>query len=209
MTSNASWNFGTVYQGPPTFKFRGWFVNDEHGLLGWHHIAGQPNRIEPDIWARIFETICRLRGNVYTLIDYGATPDTGSLKLANDRGLYITGAHDQVLISNSAYEWNKYSKEKYGSVLPFHWTTHSKEIVSFWTDEGVMRHRNDLAIWTLGLRGQGDVDFYDGDSEAPKSMEDRARITNKAVQIEENLVRENLPPGSKPLFMTALRGGAI
>lgn len=71
---SARWDQGMVVQGPPTFRFRGWFVNDEHALLGWHHREGEDNSIKAEDWAEIFETICRMRGNFYTLIEYGQTP---------------------------------------------------------------------------------------------------------------------------------------
>jgi hypothetical protein len=203
----ANWNFGTVTQGPPTFKFRGWFVNDEHGLLGWHHKEGEGNRIEPDEWAAIFESICRLRGNFYTLIEYGQTPDDASLKLANDRGLYVTGSHMHMLISNTSYDWNTYCENKYGHTLPYQWMSHSKEIASFWEDNGVKKHKDHLAIWTLGLKGAGDTDFNEGDPQAPTTVEGQAQVTNQAVQLQKEIVRRNLAPGADPLYMIALRGG--
>ncbi len=54
---------GTVNQdGPPRFRYRGWFINDEDLLTGW-----KPDRASGfslEIWDKIFETLPRLKGNM-------------------------------------------------------------------------------------------------------------------------------------------------
>ena len=211
--SNSVWNQGRIVQGPPTFKFRGWFVNDEHALLGWHHREGEDNSIKPEDWAEIFETICRMRGNFYTLIEYGQTPDSASLRLANDRGLYVTGSHMHMLITNTSYAfdpgphtwtWDAFCEKVYGKRYPYSWITQREKILRFWEEEGVKRHKDHLAIWTVGLKGANDTDFHENDSTAPRSVVERARLTNEAIRIQTEIVERNLP-GTEPLYMIANR----
>jgi hypothetical protein len=211
-----SWKSNVLIQGPPTFKYRGWFVNDEHGLLGWHHKKGTDNAITPGVWAKIFETICRMRGNFYTLIEYGMTPDSVSLQLANDRGLYVTGSHMHMLISNTSYgydqegrgsrkwTWEEYCERKYGRFYPYQWMTCSKEMASFWEDEGVKKHKDHLALWTIGLKGANDTDFHENDPKAPKTVEERAKITNNAIDVEKGIVEKYLPD-TNPIYVMACR----
>ena len=210
---NSVWNQGRIVQGPPTFKFRGWFVNDEHALLGWHHREGEDNSIKPEDWAEIFETICRMRGNFYTLIEYGQTPDSASLRLANDRGLYVTGSHMHMLITNTSYAfdpgphtwtWDAFCEKVYGKRYPYSWITQREKILRFWEEEGVKRHKDHLAIWTVGLKGANDTDFHENDSTAPRSVVERARLTNEAIRIQTEIVERNLP-GTEPLYMIANR----
>ena len=201
--SNSVWNQGRIVQGPPTFKFRGWFVNDEHALLGWHHREGEDNSIKPEDWAEIFETICRMRGNFYTLIEYGQTPDSASLRLANDRGLYVTGSHMHMLITNT-WTWDAFCEKVYGKRYPYSWITQREKILRFWEEEGVKRHKDHLAIWTVGLKGANDTDFHENDSTAPRSVVERARLTNEAIRIQTGIVERNLP-GTEPLYMIANR----
>ena len=155
---SARWDQGMVVQGPPTFRFRGWFVNDEHALLGWHHREGEDNSIKAEDWAEIFETICRMRGNFYTLIEYGQTPDSASLRLASDRGLYVTGSHMHMLVANTSYAfdpgphtwtWDAFCEKTYGKRYPYSWMTQREKMLRFWEEEGVKRHKDHLAIWTV------------------------------------------------------------
>lgn len=210
---NAVWREGVVIQGTPSFRFRGWFVNDEHGLLGWHHVEGEDNSIKAADWAEIFETICRMRGNFYTLIEYGQTPDEASLQLAHDRGLYVTGSHMHMLVTNTSYAfdpgphtwtWDAFCDRVYGKRYPYSWVTERERILRFWEEEGVRRHKNRRAIWTIGLKGANDTDFHENDAAAPRSVVERARTTNDAIRREVEIVERNLP-GTEPLYMIANR----
>ena len=210
---SARWDQGMVVQGPPTFRFRGWFVNDEHALLGWHHREGEDNSIKAEDWAEIFETICRMRGNFYTLIEYGQTPDSASLRLASDRGLYVTGSHMHMLVANTSYAfdpgphtwtWDAFCEKTYGKRYPYSWMTQREKMLRFWEEEGVKRHKDHLAIWTVGLKGANDTDFHENDSAAPRSVVERARLTNEAIRLQTQIVERNLP-GTEPLYMIANR----
>lgn len=212
--TRAGWKYtDRLSHGTPTFKFRGWFVNDEHALLGWHHHAGEDNSIKAEDWAEIFETICRMRGNFYTLIEYGETPDSASLQLANDRGLYVTGSHMHMLITNTSYAfdpgphtwtWDRFCEKTYGKRYSYSWVTQRDKILRFWEEEGVKRHKDHRALWTVGLKGANDTDFHENDSSAPLTVLDRARLTNKAIRLQQEIVERNLP-GTDPIYMIANR----
>ena len=51
-------------QGPPTFRYRGWFTNDEDLLTGWKPGLADGTGISLETWDRVFEAILRLKGNM-------------------------------------------------------------------------------------------------------------------------------------------------
>jgi hypothetical protein len=206
---NPQWKYGTVEKGEPTFKYRGWFVNDENYLLSWKGPDKDDMRIEPEVWAQIFETICRLGGNFYTITEYGWSPDSTTLQLANDRGLYVMGSHMHMLISNTSFEWFPWTKEKYGKELPYDWSSNKKEMTAFW-EEAVKKYRNYLAIWPVGLKSWNDRDFRDTDPGAPKTVEGRTEFTNEAIAAQEKLLKDNLDPSKgKPICTFVMRGDPV
>ncbi|MDP4205078.1 MAG: glycosyl hydrolase 115 family protein [Bacteroidota bacterium] len=207
--SNAVWNFGTVTKGEPTFKYRGWFVNDENYLLSWKGPNKDDMRIEPEVWADIFETMCRMRANFYTIIEYGWSPDSTTLKLANDRGLSVMGSHMHMLIANTSHEWGPFVQNKYGKDLPYDWSTNRDEMISFW-EESVKKYKDYLAIWPVGLKSWNDRDFCETDPGSPRTPEGRTIFTNDAIREQTKLLDKYLDPSKgKPICSYVMRGDPV
>lgn len=203
--THPKWNFGIVAKGEPTFKYRGWFINDENYLLSWKGPVRFDMRIDPEVWADIFETICRMRGNFYTITEYGWSPDSTTLKLANDRGLYVMGSHMHMLIANTSTEWWPFVEKKYGKDVPYDWSTSRDEMISFW-EEAVNKYKNYRAIWPIGLKSWNDRDFCDTDPGAPKTVEGRTVFTNDAIREQKQLLDKHLDPSKgKPLYSYVMR----
>ena len=74
--------------GPPTFEYRGWFINDEDLLSMFSPDPMRENVISPAMHDRIFETLLRLRGNMVVPATF-AFPDEHSYLLAAKRGLVL------------------------------------------------------------------------------------------------------------------------
>ena len=74
----------------PTFKYRGFFINDEDLLTGW--APGKKTGISLKVWNRVFEAILRLKGDMVCPGTW-IFPDDAQIKLAAERGLIITQHH--------------------------------------------------------------------------------------------------------------------
>src|SRR3974390_2840828 len=51
-----------IASGPPAFRHRGWFINDEDLLTGWKPGKSDGTGIALEVWDRIFEALLRLKG---------------------------------------------------------------------------------------------------------------------------------------------------
>lgn len=207
--NRADWTFGTITKGEPTFKYRGWFVNDENYLLSWKGPNKDDMRIEPEVWAEIFETMCRMRANFYTIIEYGWSPDSATLKLANDRGLSVMGSHMHMLIANTSHEWFPFTQKKYGKELPYDWSTNRDEMISFWED-AVKKYKDYSAIWPVGLKSWNDRDFCETDPGSPRTPEGRTIFTNDAISEQMKLLHKYLDPAKgQPLCSYVMRADPV
>ena len=95
------WKDGNFVSKPPTFQYRGLFINDEDLLIGWK-VAGK-RVIPPDVDAAIIEMICRLKGNMIApgmLAEY-MTSET--VKLACDRGVDLYSKSPRISLGQLAH----------------------------------------------------------------------------------------------------------
>lgn len=78
--------------GPPTFRYRGWFINDEDLLNGFSPDPLRRNPYSLEMLDRICETILRLRGNMIVPGTFNF-PDESCWELASRRGLVLNMHH--------------------------------------------------------------------------------------------------------------------
>jgi hypothetical protein len=202
------WDDGKITAGPPAFRYRGLFINDEDYLLAWKGDNPDDRVVEAEIYTEVFETICRLKGNMIAPAMYAVYMDPESRKLASDRGLYYTASHLEILLANPMIHWHGYSKEHFGEHLPYSFVRYPEELGHFWEDS-IQRHQDYLNIWPLGLRGQDDRDFVHTDSAAPKTLEDRAALTADAIEFEQELLRKYFEPEDECLTTVTMRGEGL
>jgi hypothetical protein len=74
--------------GPATFRYRGWFINDEDLLGGFAPDPLRENVFSLDLLDRICETLLRLRGNMIVPGTFNF-PDERCWELASRRGLAL------------------------------------------------------------------------------------------------------------------------
>jgi hypothetical protein len=86
-----NWRFG-----PPTFQYRGWFINDEDLLAGFAPDPLRENVFSLEMADRIYETLLRLRGNMVVPATF-PFPDERCQELAGRRGLVLNMHHCLVL----------------------------------------------------------------------------------------------------------------
>ncbi|HLK64439.1 MAG TPA: glycosyl hydrolase 115 family protein [Bryobacteraceae bacterium] len=185
-------------QNPPTFRYRGFFHDDEDLLPRPFDANGYPLQtgdVPLDWYKRFFETALRLRMNMvapYTRVHRRLEVQ----KLASDWGLYYTSHHYDILVSNPwGLERFKLAAER-GVRPEWNWFTNREGMLTFWRG-GVMENRDLDVIWPVGMRGTEDRPFIfpQGTTDEQKAATFRDVITQQV-----SMVRDLLPKDKTPLF---------
>jgi hypothetical protein len=185
---------GTSHFSGPSVKYRGYFINDEKYLLNW--IQPGPIRsknIEPEIWARIFETAARTRANFVSLPDeYNkGYLDDASRMLLEERGLFLTGNHLQGMLVQTM-NFPDFCK-KNGFPTEWSWVTNKQALLAFWEDKVAYNAKFKHNIWPIGLRGMDDRDIDEVDKNAPKTKEAMAAMMNEVMEAQCKLLEKYIP----------------
>jgi hypothetical protein len=184
--------------GAPTFKFRGFFHDDEDILprpFDENGYALQTGTV-PRIWyERFFETALRLRMNMVAPYVRVQRPYEIQ-KMASDWGLFYTSHHYDSLLSNP------WGFDRFGLAAArnagtdWDWFKNREGMLNFWRG-GVLENRELDAIWPVGLRGTQDraYNFPEGITEDEKN-----KAYREAIDEQVAMTKKLLPPGKTPLF---------
>jgi hypothetical protein len=166
-----------IKDGPPRFRYRGWFINDEDLLTGW-----KPDRASGfslEIWDKIFETLLRLKGNMIVPGTF-LFPDEPQVAAAGERGLIITQHHIEVVGLNT-YRWPE--------ELPYSFLSRPELLKNAWRASVRAYQPQQEVIWTVGYRGRHDRAFWEDDASADSSERGRAAVIQRAIDAEIAIVR--------------------
>jgi len=185
-------------QGPPAFRYRGFFHDDEDLLPRPFDANGYPLQtgdVPLDWYKRFFETALRLRMNMvapYTRVHRRYEVQ----KLASDWGLYYTSHHYDILVSNP-FGLVRYNLAAERGVRPeWNWFTNREGMLQFWRG-GVMENRDLDVIWPVGMRGTEDRPFLF----PPRTTDDdKARTFREVINQQVKMVGELIPKDKTPLF---------
>lgn len=139
-------------QGPPSVKYRGFFINDEApALAGWvqKNFGGTFNS---DFYRLVFELCLRLKGNYLWPAMWGKmfyVDDAKNGQLAHDYGIVMGTSHHEPM-ARSEKEQQNYNKGDWD------WNSNKENIKNFFKD-GIQRAKNWETYWTMGMRGKGDA----------------------------------------------------
>ncbi|KAL5342667.1 hypothetical protein BJX70DRAFT_409660 [Aspergillus crustosus] len=139
-------------QKSPTVKYRGFFINDESpALSGWvsENFDGVFNS---DFYKHVFELCLRLRGNYLWPAMWGKmfyVEDQANGQLAHDYGVIMGTSHHEPM-GRSEVEQQRYVEGDWD------WGENQENIENFF-QEGVERAKGWDTMWTMGMRGAGDV----------------------------------------------------
>ncbi|HBO44372.1 MAG TPA: hypothetical protein DD670_10655, partial [Planctomycetaceae bacterium] len=167
--------------GPPTFKYRGFFINDED-LLNW--FSPDPlgeNVFSLAMWDRVYELVLRLRGNTVIPGTF-PFPDERSGELASRRGL-VNSQHHILVAGLNTYHYPKreeYSYTEHPDVLEKHWSTCIDVLNRYET------------VWTVGFRGLHDRPFWWDDPNVT-TPEARGKVISQAIAKQVELIRKVRP----------------
>jgi hypothetical protein len=182
-------------QAPPTFRYRGFFHDDEDLLPRPFDANGYPLQtgdVPLDWYKRFFETALRLRMNMvapYTRVHRRYEVQ----KLASDWGLYYTSHHYDILLSNP-YGLTTYNLAAERGVKPdYNWFTNRDGMLAFWRG-GLMENKDLDAIWPVGMRGTSDRPFT---FPAGTTDEQKAATFREVIADQVKMVRDAV---KNPLF---------
>src|SRR5215472_8223896 len=150
----------------PTVRYRAIFLNDEDfGLKPWAAKTYEPEAgtIGPRTYERIFELMWRLKANtIWPAMHKGTVAfdeEPGNAQMADDYAIIHATSHAEPMLRNNDREWDPAKRG------PFNWLTNRKALIDYW-DEAVDSHKQYENMYTVGLRGVGDVPMQGADSAA-------------------------------------------
>ncbi len=224
-----------IESGPPAFRHRGWFINDEDLLGHWRVPAGErflewPKRaatlgnlldydgrllrhyapiINAGVMEKIFEAALRLRANLIipaSFIDIFNPPEADIIRAAIRRGLLVSQHHVEPLgVSHFAYE-TWCSKNNYTGA-PFSYREAPGIMRACW--RAYAQRWNEVAganlIWQVGLRGRGDRPLWNHDPEAQARA---GELITSALADQMDIIRSVDPRPAPPATLTLWLEGA-
>jgi Glycosyl hydrolase family 115 len=167
--------------GPPTFKYRGWFINDEDLLARYSPDPLRENVFSLEALDRICETLLRLRGNMIVPATF-AFPDERCNELAARRGLVLNMHHILVLGLNT-FQWPK--------DVPFSYNKHPEIMEKYW-QTCVDAYKKYEVVWSVGYRGKGDQPFWTNEKDMTDPVQ-RGDVITRAIAKQVELVRKVNP----------------
>ena len=163
--------------GSPTFKYRGWFINDEDLLGGYAPDPLRENVFSLEMLDRICETILRLRGNMIVPGTFNF-PDERCWELASRRGL-VLNMHHILVVGLNTYRWPK--------DVPFSYSKHPDIMERYWR-ECIAAFKGREVVWTVGYRGKFDRPFWTDEPEL-NTPEARGAVITAAIAKQVELIR--------------------
>lgn len=167
--------------GPPTFKYRGWFINDEDLLARFAPDPLEEGIFSLEMWDRIYETLLRLRAN--TVIPGTFTfPDERMQVLASKRGL-INSQHHICVVGLNTFQWP--------DEIPYSYLSHPDVLERMWRRcIDAMKDRE--VVWSVGLRGKHDRAFWRDDQQVT-TPEARGKLISDAIAKQVAMVHKVQP----------------
>ena len=160
---------GRHSQGTPAVKYRGFFINDENPATGtWApryfgpgKAPGYPGGLNAAYYAKVFETMLRLKANYLWPAVWGrafAEDDPANHATASFYGVVMGTSHEAPMM-RGIEEWNRHPT----GTGEWSFVRNADAIKAYWRD-GIerMRDQNIEGVVTLGMRGNGDVGLPDG-----------------------------------------------
>lgn len=196
----------------PSFRFRGWFINDEDLLTEWKESGGARRIDYPyygqvvnrEVMRAVAESLVRSRCNLIipaSFVDILNPPEAALLEECARRGVFLSQHHVEPM-GVSAFAYFNYWKAR-GRDLKYSYFSHPDEVREVWRvyAEAWAAHPN--VIWQLGLRGIADRPMWMADPATPQSDADRGRLISDAM-AEQVRILDKVAPGRPRILSTTL-----
>jgi hypothetical protein len=197
-----AWPEVKLSSGEPTFRFRGWFINDEDLLTEWQESGGRRNIDYPyyaqvvprQVMRHIAEALVRSRCNLIipaSFVDILNAPEAALVEECARRGVFVSQHHVEPL-GVSAFSYFNYWKAR-GRDLKYSYFSHPAEVREVWRAYAQAWARYPNVIWQLGLRGIADRPMWMADPNTPQSDADRGRLISEAMAAQVQILDEVAP----------------
>lgn len=171
----------------PSIKYRGVFLNDEDwGLKPWASKLMDPqiNDIGPNTYAKVFELLLRLKGNMLAPAMHectGAFFKYPENKIVADKyAIMMTSSHAEPLLYNNTTEWHQLINGNWDYV-------ENKEGVLDVLDKRVKEASPYENIYTVGMRGIHDT----GMSDVPEGYT-KANVLEQVIDEERVILNKHI-----------------
>lgn len=186
---------------PHTFRFRGWFLNDED-LLTKRIISGGKREIDYPFYGdvcdvssldEILETALRLRINTIipgSLIDIDNPFERALVERCVERGFYVTQHHVEPVGVSFWTKDNYFKRRGKEPILSF--TAEKDRMKEVWQHYVKLwaKYGNNV-IWQLGLRGKGDEPVW-GSGDEKVLYAEWGKVITEAIGTQFDLIREEV-----------------
>ena len=177
-------------RGPPTVKYRGFFLNDEApALSGWakanYPTSQYGNAFNSDFYSKVFELILRLKGNYLLPAEWSGmfyVDDTKSGPLADQYGVFMGTSHTEPM-ARAEKEQGRFCSGAWD------WSKNKGNVQKFMT-EGVQRSKSWATVYTMGMRGSGDAA---SPTLTSKSLEEVIKFQQSTLQSVLGKNLSNIP----------------
>lgn len=208
------WEHVNLSAGEPSFKLRGWFINDEDLLTEWENGGGKRNIDYPfygqvvtaGVMQHIVEALVRSRYNLIipaSFIDILNPAEAHLVDEAVKRGVFVSQHHIEPL-GVSGHSFFNYWKPQ-GKDYKFSYYSNKEQLMEVWETYVRKWSQYPNVVWQIGLRGIGDNPMWYADKNVPQSNAERGKIISDAMQAQINLI-EKYNKGEKPFITTTLWG---
>ena len=170
---------GTYTDGEPAVEYRGLFLNDEAPCLtSWVRNTFGTNYGDHHSYARVFELILRLKGNMlwpamWQWAFYADDPENS--RTADEMGVIISTSHHEPMARN--HQEYARRRQEWG---PWNYSTNQTKLDQFFR-EGIERMKDTEDIVTIGMRGDGDEAMSDNTD---------TRLMERIVANQRKIIRQ-------------------
>ena len=185
---------GTYTDGEPAVEFRGLFLNDEAPCLtSWVKNTYGTEYGDHRFYARVFELILRLKGNMLWPAMWGwafYADDPENSKTADEMGIIRGTSHHEPMARNH----QEYARKR-GEWGPWNYQKNQQKLDQFFR-EGIERMKGTEDMVTIGMRGDGD--------EAMSEDAD-TKLLQRIVENQRKIIKQvTKKPASKTTQVWAL-----
>lgn len=212
------WDSVALTAESPSFKFRGWFINDEDLLTEWQPGAGKRHIdyqfygqvVNLDVMRAVVESLVRCRCNLIipaSFIDILNPPEAAIIEECQRRGVFVSQHHVEPM-GVSAFAYFNYWRSR-GQELTYSYFSHPAEVREVWRAYAEKWARYPNVIWQLGLRGVADRPMWLADPNVPQSDADRGRIISEAMAEQVKILDEVCPRQPRLMSTTLWAEGSV
>ncbi|MBQ6008643.1 MAG: glycosyl hydrolase 115 family protein [Kiritimatiellae bacterium] len=211
-----AWKDVEIVQDEPSFRFRGWFLNDEDLLTKWREASGVRDYsqykyyhfvVNHGAMEAVAEALVRSRYNLIipaSFLNATRPAEEGLAAICAARGVFVSMHHIEPM-GVSGYTFKDYWKQR-GRDLEYSYFKYPREVEEVWRALATRWAKFPNVVWQIGLRGTGDRPMWADDPTMPKDDAGRARLITAALERQLAILDEVGVPRENRHVTTTLWG---